>query len=621
MNKQVPIHNFWANIANQYVSWISPWQTVQQGGFEYGDVQWFVGGKLNVSFNCIDRHLPTKANQVAILWEGDNEGEKQALTFAELYEEVCRMANVLKSLGIKKGDTVAIYLPMIPEAAISMLACARIGAVHTVVFAGFSAQALSQRMEAASCKLLITADGYQRGGKTFSLKPNADAASQDLDVNMLVVKHNHNPVSFDKSRNYWWHQLKQEVSSHCEPEVMDTEDPLFILYTSGSTGLPKGLVHTTGGYLVQVAYSHQHIFNCQANEVFWCTADVGWITGHSYVVYGPLCNGITTLMFGGIPTWPDAARCWKMIDKYRVNIFYTAPTAIRALKRAGDEWLSGTSRKSLRMLGTVGEPINPEVWQWYQQRVGLGQTPIVDTWWQTETGAIMLSPQAGHKLIKPGAACQPLPGIYPVLLDEDGKEIDGSGEGALAIKYPWPAMARTIAGDHQRYSKTYLKNGYYLTGDGALRDKDGDYWISGRIDDVLNVSGHRLGTAEIESALLTHPYLAEAAVIGVPHPIKGLAIHAFVSLKRGKHTHQNLTRELLDAVSTAIGAIARPEVIRIVTDLPKTRSGKIMRRILRIISCQNIGSMEELGDLSTLSNPETINELLEISYANPELLP
>lgn len=621
MTEQIQLNKFWADAATRYVSWMSPWKTVQQGGFEQGDVQWFVEGKLNVSVNCLDRHLPTKANQVAILWEGDNEEDKQSLTYAALYQDVCRMANVLKTLGIKKGDTVAIYLPMIPEAAISMLACARIGAVHTVIFAGFSAQALGQRIKASSCKLLITADGYQRGGKTFALKQNADEASLGLDLKTLVIKHNNNPVPFNARSNYWWHTLKQNVSPHCEPEAMDAEDPLFILYTSGSTGQPKGLVHTTGGYLVQVAQSHHHIFNCKANEVFWCTADVGWITGHSYVVYAPLCNGITTLMFGGIPTWPDAARCWRMIDKYFVNVFYTAPTAIRALKRAGDEWLSTTSRKSLRLLGTVGEPINPEVWEWYQQSVGLGQTEVVDTWWQTETGAIMLSPQMNHKSVKPGAACQPLPGIFPVLLDDDGKELNDTAEGALAIKYPWPAMARTIAGDHTRYRNTYLKNGYYLSGDGALRDKDGDYWISGRIDDVLNVSGHRLGTAEIESALLTHDHIAEAAVIGVPHPVKGLAIHAFVSLKRGKHIHEALNKELLEAVTVSIGAIARPEVIQIIHDLPKTRSGKIMRRILRMISCQHIESLEELGDLSTLANPEVVEELIIVSNARQVALP
>ena len=618
MDDRFQVEEFWAKIASQYVDWLSPWQTVRQGGFEHGDVQWFVGGKLNVSVNCLDRHLPTKANQVAILWEGDNEEETRALTFAALYQDVCRMANVLKSLGVQKGDTVAIYLPMIPEAAVSMLACARIGAVHTVIFAGFSAQALRQRIAASSSKVLITSDSYQRGGKIFSLKSQADDASSGIDIKTLVIKHSNTPIPFDNRCNFWWHQRKQEVSDHCEPEAMNAEDPLFILYTSGSTGQPKGLVHTTGGYLVQVAYSHQHIFNCKAHEVFWCTADIGWITGHSYLIYGPLCNGITTLMFAGVPTWPDPARSWRMIDKYRVNVFYTAPTAIRALKRAGDEWLASTSRQSLRLLGSVGEPINPEVWQWYQQQVGLGKTPIVDTWWQTETGAIMLSPQGQTELPKPGSAGVAMPGIYPVLLDEHGKEIAGEGEGALAIKQPWPAMARTVAGDHARFRKTYLHHGYYITGDGARRDKDGDYWISGRIDDVLNVSGHRLGTAEIESALVSHPSIAEAAVVGVPNAMKGQGIHAFVSLKRGYHSNAKLHQELLDTVKSSIGAIAKPDLIQWVPDLPKTRSGKIMRRILRLIACESVASIEELGDLSTLANPQVVEELIAIAKSKSE---
>lgn len=609
MNNHKESEIFWAQKAKQYVDWLSPWKRVTQGGFEQGDVAWFVGGKLNVSVNCLDRHLSTKANQAAILWEGDNEGEQQTLTFAALYHEVCRMANVLKSLGVSKGDTVAIYLPMIPEAAISMLACARIGAIHTVVFAGFSAQALQQRLQAANCKLLITADSYRRGGKNFSLKSQADTASENLNIKTLVIKHSNVPITFNPHRNYWWHQLKQEVSDYCAPEPMDAEDPLFILYTSGSTGQPKGVVHTTGGYLVQVAYSHDAIFKCAPHEIFWCTADIGWITGHSYLVYGPLCNGITTLMFAGIPTWPDPSRCWKIIDRYRVNVFYTAPTAIRALKRAGDEWLTTTSRQSLRLLGTVGEPINPEVWQWYSEQIGCSRIPIVDTWWQTETGAIMLSPQTAQK---PGSAGHPLPGISPVLLDEHLKEIEGAGEGSLAIKYPWPAIARTVAGDHERYRKTYFNKGYYITGDGARRDEDGDYWIGGRIDDVLNVSGHRLGTAEIESALVSHSHIAEAAVVGIPHSLKGQGIHAFVSLKRGYQNHSQLQDELIEAVKTSIGAIAKPDIIQCVNDLPKTRSGKIMRRILRQIANQTATTLDELGDLSTLSNPEVVKELLDL---------
>lgn len=598
---------FWARNAKQYIDWMQPWEKISQGGFEKGDSQWFVGGKLNVSVNCIDRHLSTKANQAAILWEGDNPDEQRTLTFAALYQEVCRMANVLKCLGVKKGDIVAIYLPMIPEAAIAMLACARIGAVHTVVFAGFSSQALRQRLQAAQCKLLITADSYQRGGKLFPLRHQAELACKDLHLKTLLIQHGALPVTVDAASDYWWHVLKKTVSDRCDPEPMDAEDPLFILYTSGSTGQPKGLVHTTGGYLVQAAFSHHIVFNCAAHEIFWCTADVGWITGHTYLVYGPLCNGISTLMFAGTPTWPSPDRYWTIIDKYRVNVFYTAPTVIRSLKRAGDEWLATSSRRSLRLLGSVGEPINAEVWQWYFKKVGGKRSPIVDTWWQTETGAIMLSPQSAQKR---GAAGQPLPGSYPVLLDEQGEEIEGMGEGSLAFKYTWPSMARTIAGDHERYCKTYLHNGYYITGDGARRDEDGDYWISGRIDDVVNVSGHRLGTAEIESALVSHALVAEAAVVGVPHSLKGQAIHAFVCLKKGGEPGEALHQELIETVKTQIGAIAKPEVIQWAIDLPKTRSGKIMRRILRQIASKQITSLEELGDLSTLANPEIINELL-----------
>lgn len=608
-NKQA-LEKFWTDVGIKYVDWFKPWDTLLQGSLTTGDVQWFSGGKLNVSVNCLDRHLPLKANHPAILWEGDEPDQHRRLTFAELHEEVCRMANVLKFLGIGKGDTVGIYLPMIPEAAIAMLACARIGAIHTVVFAGFSAAALHQRLQAAACKLLITADSYQRGGKTFALKQQADEATENFPINILIIKNNDHSLATKRKTDHWWHELKQNVEASCPPEPMDAEDPFFILYTSGSTGKPKGLVHTTGGYLVQVAYSHDHVFHCTADDIFWCTADVGWITGHSYVVYGPLCNGITSLIFAGIPTWPNPARCWEIIDKHGVNVFYTAPTAIRALKRAGDQWLATTSRQSLRLLGTVGEPINPEVWEWYKQQVGLGLRPIIDTWWQTETGAIMICPQDKFSA-KPGAASKPLPGIYPVLLDEEGNEIKGAGEGLLAIKYPWPSMARTIAGDHARYCKSYLEDGYYLTGDGARRDEDGDYWITGRIDDVLNVAGHRLGTAEIESALVAHPQVAEAAIVGAPHDIKGQGIHAFVSLKHDVQPSQQLHDELVEAVKTEIGAIAKPDVIRWVTDLPKTRSGKIMRRILRQIASKKVVSLSELGDLSTLANPQIVEDLLK----------
>ncbi|KTD62230.1 acetate--CoA ligase [Legionella spiritensis] len=604
------LEQFWSEQAQKIVDWHQPWQQVFTGDLHEGRIQWFSGGKLNISVNCIDRHLPDKAEQAAIIWEGDEENQHRIVTFAELYDEVNRMANVFKALGVKKGDTVGIYLPMIPEAAIAMLACARIGAVHTVVFAGFSATALHQRLQAAQCKLLITADSYQRGGKQFHLKTQADEATQSTGIKTLLIKNSETPAPFNPEKDYWWHQLKQEAGTDCEPEIMDAEDPLFILYTSGSTGQPKGLLHTTGGYIVQVAFSHRHIFNCTSKEVFWCTADVGWITGHSYVVYGPLCNGITTLMHAGVPNWPDPSRCWKIIDKHQVSVFYTAPTAIRALKRAGDEWLTTTDRQSLRLLGTVGEPINPEVWNWYKKEAGKDRCPIVDTWWQTETGAIMICPQTFDRE-KPGAACQPLPGIYPVLLDESGQEIMGPDHGILAIKYPWPAMARTIAGDHARYRQNYLAHGYYITGDGARRDEEGDYWITGRIDDVLNVSGHRLGTAEIESAIVAHPHVAEAAVIGVPHPVKGQGIHVFVSLKHGFQPDRQLHDELLTQVKNTIGAIAKPDVIQWVTDLPKTRSGKIMRRILRKIAGENVSDMAELGDLSTLANPQAVDELIK----------
>lgn len=609
---QDSLTEFWSEIANQTVTWEKPWKTTLEGGLIKGDVKWFKEGTLNVSVNCIDRHLPHKANQTAIIWEGDEEHEHQNLSFSELHTEVNRMSNVLKKLKIKKGDKVAIYLPMIPEAAIAMLACARIGAVHTVVFAGFSATALRQRLIASECKCLITADGFKRGGKLVTLKDQSDEAVQDLELCTLVVKHQNIPIQFDKKTNHWWHELKTQVSEVCEPEMMHAEDPLFILYTSGSTGQPKGVVHTTGGYLVQAAYTHQLVFSCDEKEVFWCTADVGWITGHSYVVYGPLCNGITTLMFIGIPTWPDASRNWRIIDKHQVNVFYTAPTAIRSLMRAGDQWLEDSSRKSLRLLGTVGEPINSEAWYWYHQKVGQGRCPIVDTWWQTETGALMLTPSPDSLISKPGAACQPVPGVVPVLLDEAGEEIIGPGTGYLAIKYPWPSMARTIAGDHQRYCSAYLKNGYYITGDGAKRDEDGDYWITGRVDDVLNVSGHRLGTAEIESALATHPLVAEAGVVGIPDELKGQGIYAFVTLKHGNSEHTDLISELKEQVKEEISAIAKPEVIQIVNELPKTRSGKIMRRILRKIACKEVQDIEELGDLSTLANPQSVDDLMKL---------
>lgn len=605
------LSEFWAEIAAQTVQWIKPWDNVLQGGFHQGDVRWFMGGQLNIAANCLDKHLPDKANHLALIWQGDNENHHKTFTFSALHAEVCRMSNVLLQLKIKKGDVVGIYLPMIPEAAIAMLACARIGAVHTVIFAGFSPLALKQRLESSSAKLLITADSFHRGGKEIVLKKQADEATQSLTIKTIVVQHTKAPIPFNLLTDYWWHELTAKVSSQCQPVPMEAEDPFFILYTSGSTGQPKGVVHTTGGYLVQVAYTHQLIFACQEKEVFWCTADIGWITGHSYVVYGPLCNGITTLMDEGTPTWPDPARAWRIIDKYQVNVFYTAPTAIRSLMRAGDQWLNSCSFRSLRLLGSVGEPINPEAWEWYFTHIGQSRCPVVDTWWQTETGAIMISARPNETDYKPGAARKPIPGIIPVLLNEQGEALRGAHEGHLAIKYPWPSMARTILGDHQRYLNTYFSNGYYITGDGARRDADDDYWITGRTDDVINVSGHRLGTAEIESALITHPAVAEAGVVGTPDSLKGQGIYAYVTLKQGYQASAELEKELTLVVKKEISAIAKPDVIHFASDLPKTRSGKIMRRILRKIASKEVTTKAELGDLTTLANPQSIDELIE----------
>ncbi len=602
---------FWAEQARQFLTWQKPWTQVNRSDLRKGEVAWFIDGKLNVSVNCIDRHLPARADQVALIWEGDDPAEDQLITYAELYREVCQLANALRARGVKKGDRVCIYMPMIPEAAYAMLACARVGAVHSVVFGGFSPEALKDRILDADCRVLITADEGVRGGKRVPLKKNADTAlAQCPDVHTcLVVRRTAAEISWQEGRDIWYHDLVDIQSDVCEPEVVDAEDPLFILYTSGSTGKPKGVLHTTGGYLLQAAMTHKYVFDYQEGDIYWCTADVGWVTGHSYIVYGPLANGATSLVFEGVPTYPDASRFWQVIDKHGVNIFYTAPTAIRALMGAGDDWVKKTSRTSLKLLGTVGEPINPEAWEWYYRVVGDSRCPIMDTWWQTETGAHMLTPLPGAIDLKAGSATLPFFGVQPVLLDAEGKEIDGPGEGNLCIKAAWPSQIRSVYGDHQRCIDTYYSTypGYYFTGDGARRDADGYYWITGRVDDVLNVSGHRMGTAEVESALVLHPAIAEAAVVGYPHDIKGQGIYAYVTLMAGAQASDELKKELLALCVQEIGAIARPDIIQWAPGLPKTRSGKIMRRILRKIAANEL---DTLGDTSTLADPSVVDELI-----------
>jgi len=591
---------------------MAPWQTVQRYDLKNGDATWFAGGKLNVSANCIDRHLDTRGDQVAIIWEGDNPAESAQITYKKLHHHVCRLANVLKSRGVKKGDRVCIYMPMIPEAAYAMLACTRIGAVHSVVFGGFSPDSLRDRILDADCRTVITADEGVRGGRFIPLKRNVDKALESCPnvSTVVVVERTQGEVNWVEGRDLWYHQAMHEASDDCPAEPMDAEDPLFILYTSGSTGKPKGVLHTTGGYLLQAAMTFKYVLDYRDNEVFWCTADVGWVTGHSYIVYGPLANGATTLIFEGVPSHPSSSRFWQVIDKHHVNIFYTAPTALRALMREGPGPLQDTSRQSLRLLGSVGEPINPEAWEWYFNAVGEQRCPIVDTWWQTETGGIMLSPLVSAPRLKPGCATRPMFGVQPVLLDEVGKEISGAGSGVLAIKSSWPGQIRSVYGDHQRMVDTYFKPypGYYFTGDGARRDEDGDYWITGRIDDVINVSGHRIGTAEVESALVLHDSIAEAAVVGYPHDLKGQGIYAFVTPMNGVEANEALQQELLAHVSKEIGSFAKPELIQWAPALPKTRSGKIMRRILRKIACNELDS---LGDTSTLADPSVVEGLID----------
>ncbi|MBA1380688.1 acetate--CoA ligase [Pseudomonas brassicacearum] len=603
---------FWAEQATRFLDWMTPWQTVQRYDLKNGDASWFAGGTLNVSANCIDRHLATRGDQTAIIWEGDNPAESAEISYRKLHHHVCRLANVLKSRGVKKGDRVCIYMPMIPEAAYAMLACTRIGAVHSVVFGGFSPDSLRDRILDADCRTVITADEGVRGGRFIPLKRNVDKALESCPnvSTVLVVERTQGEVNWVEGRDLWYHQATHEVSDDCPPEPMDAEDPLFILYTSGSTGKPKGVLHTTGGYLLQAAMTFKYVLDYRDNEVFWCTADVGWVTGHSYIVYGPLANGATTLIFEGVPSYPSSSRFWQVIDKHQVNIFYTAPTALRALMREGAAPLQETSRKSLRLLGSVGEPINPEAWEWYFNVVGEQRCPIVDTWWQTETGGIMLSPLVSAPRLKPGCATRPMFGVQPVLLDEVGKEISGAGSGVLAIKSSWPAQIRSVYGDHQRMVETYFKPypGYYFTGDGARRDEDGDYWITGRIDDVINVSGHRIGTAEVESALVLHDSIAEAAVVGYPHDLKGQGIYAFVTPMDGVEANDELKKELLAHVSKEIGSFAKPELIQWAPALPKTRSGKIMRRILRKIACNELDS---LGDTSTLADPSVVEGLID----------
>ena len=604
---------FWADMANEHVHWFRKWDKVADWTFD-GDVsiRWFDGARVNVAWNCLDRHLEERGDKPAILWEGDAPGEERRITFRELHAEVCRFANVLKSRGVRKGDRVCVYMPMVPEAAVAMLACARIGAVHSVVFGGFSPDALRDRILDSDCRVVVTADEGPRGGRNVPLKRNTHEALEACPNThtCIVVRRTGNEVPWRDGRDVWYHEVMADASPDCPAEELDAEDPLFILYTSGSTGMPKGVQHNQAGYLLYTTLSFKYIFDYHEGDTFWCTADIGWVTGHSYVVYSPLSNGATTVMFEGVPNYPDFSRFWQICDKYGVNIFYTAPTAIRALMGQGDDFVKRTSRESIRILGTVGEPINPEAWEWYYHVVGDGRCPIVDTWWQTETGGILITPLPGCTRLKPGSATRPLFGIEPILVDPEGNELDGTAEGALCIKRSWPGQMRTVFGDHERFIQTYFATfpGLYMTGDGARRDEDGYYWITGRVDDVINVSGHRMGTAEVESALVLHSTVAEAAVVGCPHRIKGQGIYAYVTLNAGTEGTDALKKELVGLVRKEIGPIASPDVIQFAPGLPKTRSGKIMRRILRKVAANEV---DDLGDTSTLAEPAVVDDIIE----------
>ncbi len=603
---------YWAEQAENFIDWYKPWDSVSNVDFHKAKISWFKGAELNVSYNCIDRHLKEKADQTAIIFEGDEPGTHRNISYQELHDEVCRFANVLKQRGVKKGDRVCIYMPMIPEVGYAMLACARIGAIHSVVFGGFSPEALKTRILDSDCRVVITADEGVRGGKKIPLKANTDEAVKHCENvhSVIVIRHTKADVAWNEMIDVDYWKLREDAATTCEPEVMGAEDPLFILYTSGSTGTPKGVLHTSGGYLLYAAMTHKYVFDYKDGDVYWCTADAGWVTGHSYIFYGPLANGATTLVFEGVPTYPTVSRFWEVIDEHKVSIFYTAPTALRALMAQGNDPVTKTSRASLRLLGTVGEPINPEAWEWYFKVIGENRCPIVDTWWQTETGGILITPLPGAHDLKPGAASKPFFGIKPLLLDSDGNELLGEASGSLVIGQSWPGQMRGVYGDEKRFFDTYFSQfpGYYFTGDGARRDADDYIWITGRMDDVLNVSGHRLGTAEIESALVLHPKVAEAAVVGFPHEIKGEGIYAYVTLMSGEQPSDELRSELRRFVATEIGAIAKPEAIQWASGLPKTRSGKIMRRILRKIAANEF---DQLGDISTLADPSVVDDLMK----------